>query len=722
MHRAIASHSSRSASAARGAAILLSGASLVAIALFSATPATAQTAGSPSSTDLEPIVVETGTGDSPATSIVSTTSQSATKSDTPILRSSNSVSVVTEKEIETRAAQSMQAIVSYTSGVSVDEFGSDDRYDYYRIRGFDQTSLGTYRDGLPARIPAWFTAARLEPYGLERVEVLKGSTSTLFGLNGPGGLINAVTKRPTTTPFGEVYTTLGTDNHFETGLDIGGPLSPDSPWAYRITMKGQKSDGRSYDYSKDDRLYVAPALTYSPDAATSLTLLTNYSRRNGSPARGIPHGVTGFDIDTFLGEPDFNKFDTTQADAGYEFMHRFDNGLTFRQNARYSHVGLDYREVYGATTDPTADRTSFAVDGSSNRFAIDNQLQYDHDIGGARNKLLLGTDFTYDNTREDIVSGTAGPIDITNPVYCGLSCITTAPYVNWRVKQSALGVYAQDELTLFDKLTLTGGLRYDHVDSTADYLDSGTSDHGTENALTKRLGASYLLTPGLSAYANYSESFQPLVAPTANGYAVDGSLKAQEGTQYEVGLKFKPEDFKGLFTLAFFDLTQTNVPSWNDAHTVQRQIGEVRVRGVELEGKFEVFDRLNATLAYSYWDGEITGDGNGNLVGNTPERVPSHLASLWLDYTIPGNGTFGDLTLGAGARYVGSTYGDAENTVKVPSHIVFDAMASYKVTDNVTLQVNATNIFDEDYVSTTYYGTDYYGDGRAIFGILKYTW
>ncbi|WP_051228757.1 TonB-dependent siderophore receptor [Pleomorphomonas oryzae] len=693
----------------------MSGASLAVIAALSAPPAAAQ-----SSTDLEPIVVETGTGDNPAKSIVSGSAQSTSKSDTPILKSANSVSVVTEKEIETRAAQSMQAVVSYTSGVSVDEFGSDDRYDYYRIRGFDQTALGTYRDGLPARIPAWYTAARLEPYGLERVEVLKGSTSTLFGLNGPGGLINAVTKKPTKTPFGEVYTTLGTDNHVETGLDIGGPFSPDSPWAYRITVKGQKADG-SYDYSKDDRLYVAPALTYSPDDTTSLTLLTDFSKRNGAPARGIPHGVN-IDIDTFLGEPDYNRFDTIQADAGYEFMHRFDNGVTFRQNARYSHTDLDYQEVYGATADPTADRTSFGADGNSNRFAIDNQLQYDRDIGSARNKLLVGSDFTYDNTREDIVYGTAGPIDIYNPTYCGLSCVHPAPYVNWKVKQSALGIYAQDELTLFDKLTLTGGLRYDTVDSTADYLDSGTSDHSTENALTKRLGASYLLTPELSAYANYSESFQPLVAPSANGYAVGGSLKPQEGTQYEVGLKFKPEDFKGLFTLAFFDLTQTNVPSWNDAHTVQKQIGEVRVRGVELEGKFEVFDRLNATLAYSYWDGEITGDGDSSLVGNTPERVPHHIASAWLDYTIPGTGKLGDLTLGAGARYVGSTYGDAANTVKVASHIVFDAMAAYKVTDNVTLQVNATNLFDEKYVATSYYGTDFYGDGRAVFGTLKYNW
>lgn len=691
-------------------------ASLAALCLSTA-PALAETAA----TKLSRISVTADANEDPAKTTVATSAQSGTKSDTPILKTSASVSVVTQKEIEEHKAQSLQDILSYTAGVTTDEFGSDDRYDYVRIRGFDQTALGTYRDGLPARIPAWFTAARLEPYGQERVEILKGSTSSLFGLNGPGGLVNAVTKKPKPDPFHEVYTTFGTNGHAETGLDIGGAFDKDGVWTYRLTAKGQLANN-GYDYSKDDRLYIAPALTYAPDADTTLTILTDYSKRNGSPARGIPQGST-VDIYRFLGEPAYNKFNTTQADVGYEFEQHFDDGLTFRQNAKYSYVKLDYQEVYGASTDPTANRTAFGVDGSSNRFAIDNQLQYDSNIGkSAASKFLIGLDATYDNTRENIVYGTAGPLDINNPVYCGLSCINVSSYENWRVIQKAVGLYAQEELTLFDKLILTGGLRFDHVNTKAYYVDSGTFDDSTENAVTKRAGATYMLTDNLSAYANYSESFQPLVAPTANGYGVTGTLKPQRGTQYEVGMKYRPEDFNGLFTLAFFDLTQSNVPSWDGNYTVQRQIGKVRVRGIELEGKFEIAERWNATLAYSYWDGKIVDDGNAALIGNTPERVPHHVGSAWLNYTIPGDGERGDLTVGGGIRVIGATYGDSANTVKVPGYAVFDAMASYKLTKNLTLAINASNIFDRKYVTTTYYGTSYYGDRRTVLGTLKYTW
>lgn len=676
-------------------------------------------AGSASAEDtvLDPVLVQ-GTGSVEGNgSLVAKQARTATKTDTPILDVPASVSVVTEKEMEERGVTNIQEALSYTSGVFVDEFGSDDRYDYFRIRGFDQTTLGTYRDGLAARIPAWFTAQRLEPYGLERVEVLKGSTSTLFGLNAPGGLINAITKRPQDTPHAELYTTLG-DGHVETGTDFGGPIDAEGVYTYRLTAKWQNAD-MGTDYSNDDRLYIAPALTISPDAGTSLTLLADYSKRESSVARGFPMGVA-IDTDSFLGEPDLNYFNTIQKDIGYQFSHDFDNGLTFRQSARYSRVSLDYGEVYGASTDPTADRVAFTVDGLADRFVIDNQLQYDASLDRLDSKTLVGLDYAYDSTHETILTGTAGGIDIFNPVYCGLSCITLGPSTDWKVKQKALGLYLQEELTLDDRWILTLGGRYDHVNTRADYLLTGTADDTTESAFTKRVGLTYKATPTLSAYANYSTSFQPLVAPTAN-YGTSASLKPQEGEQVEFGVKYQPEGFNGLFSLAVFDLSQTNVPT-TISPTETRQTGEVRVRGIELEGKFELADRWNMALAYSYWDAEITGDDDATLIGNRPDRVPKQLASAWLSYTLPGNGIRGDLTLGGGLRYVGSSYGDRENTVKIAGHTVFDLSAAYKVSENLNLQVTAKNLFDKEYITTCYYGSCYFGDRRSVLASLKYTW
>lgn len=671
-------------------------------------------------TKLEAIVV-TGKSDraiGPDETIVATETATGSKTDTPVIDLPASVSVVTQKELETRHVESVQQAVSYTAGVFADEFGNDDRYDYVRIRGFDQTVLGMYRDGLAARIPAFFTASRLEPYGLQRVEVLKGSTSTLFGLNGPGGLVNSITKRPQDEKHGEIYTSLG-DGTKEVGTDFGGPIDADGVYSYRFTALGKEGD-LGWDYSNDDRIYVAPAFTIQPDDGTSLTILMDYYKRDGTGARGFPTGAN-LDIDTFLGEPDFNRFNTEQSDIGYQFEHEFSDNLTFRSNARYSHMDLDYAEVYGASLDPTANRTAFSVDGRSNRYTMDNQLEYDTGWDGGDSKTLIGVDYANDNTRENILFGTAEPLDINNPVYCGLSCITLGPYVNWRVKQEALGLYAQEQLTFDDRWIVTAGGRWDRVNTTADYLDTNTQDDDTASAFTKRIGLTYKFTPNFAGYANYSTSFQPLVTPSANGYAVDGSLKPQLGEQYEVGVKYQPDGFDGLFTAALFDLTQTNVPSYITP-LIQKQIGEVRVRGLELEGKAAINNNLNLTLAYSYWDGEILEDGLGGNVGNRPSRVPRHLASAWLDYTIPGEGQRGDLTIGGGIRYIGQTYGDDANTASVPGYTMVDAAVSYKVTKDVTLAVNATNLFDRKYVATSYYGTEYYGDRRKVIGTLKYSW
>jgi iron complex outermembrane receptor protein len=671
-------------------------------------------------TQLETIVV-TGKSDrvvGPDQTIVAEDTATGTKTDTPIVDVPASVSVVTQKELEARHVESLQQAVAYTSSVLTDEFGNDDRYDYIRIRGFDQTSLGTYRDGLTARIPAWFTASRLEPYGLQRVEVLKGSTSTLFGLNGPGGLVNAITKRPLDQKQGEIYTSYG-DGTKEVGVDFGGPIDPDGVWTYRLTGLAKDGD-QGWDYSNDDRLYIAPALTIKPEEGTSLTILTDYYKRDGTGARGTPAGGN-IDVGTFLGEPDFNRFNTEQVDIGYQFEHEFNENLTLRSNARYTHLSLDYAEVYGASLDPTADRTAFSVDGVSNRYAFDNQLQYDTGWDGIDSKTLVGIDYANDNTRENILFGTAGPVDINNPTYCGLSCINLGPYVNWRVKQQAVGVYAQEQLTFDDRWIVTLGGRWDRVHTTADYLDSGTQDDDTASAFTKRAGLTYKFTPNLAVYANYSESFQPLVAPSANGYAVSGSLKPQEGKQYEAGIKYKPDGFDGLFTAAVFDLTQTNVPTYVTP-VVQQQIGKVGVRGIELEGKAAIAENLNLTLAYSYWDAEILEDGIGGNAGNRPQRVPRHLASAWVDYTLPEEGRRGDLTIGGGVRYIGQTYGDDANTTSIGGYALVDAAISYKMTKDVTLALNATNLFDRKYLTTSYYGTEFYGDRLKIVGTLKHSW
>ncbi|MCE6951495.1 TonB-dependent siderophore receptor [Cereibacter sphaeroides] len=654
---------------------------------------------------LQPITVDGSDDD--RNSIVAARNTAGSKTDTDLIDTPASVSVVTAKEIETRGAGTLQQVLSYTAGVSVDEFGSDDRYDYYRIRGFDELALGTYRDGLAVRGEGW-TFGRREPYGMERVEVLKGANSALFGLNAPGGLVNAITKQPTSYAFGEVYSTVGED-HAEAGTDFGGPLDEAGVWSYRLTAKWQDADNGG-EYSNDDRLYVAPALTWRPSDMTSLTLLADYNRRESSLAYGFPVGVD-LDPETFLGEPDFNHFDTVEKNIGWIFEHDFGGGLKLRQNARYTKLDLDYETVYGASTDPAAPRSAFAVMSESEQFAVDTQLQYDASFGRIESRTLAGLDLGWLKVDEEALAGTADGIDIWNPVFCGRGCIALGPYIDWEPEQTGHGIYLQEELTLDDRWILALGGRYDHVDVEIGRPDG--TDEATFTDFTRRIGLTYKIDPDLSVYANYSESFQP------NLWNIEEDAK--EGTQYEIGVKYRPEGLDALFTAAVFDLTQTNVQSYVSP-TEQSQIGEVGVRGLELEGKLAMNERLNLTAAYAYWDAEILEDGIGGNAGNRPSRVPDQIISLWADYTLPGAGRRGDMTLGLGLRHVGDSFGDDANTAEVDAHTLVDAAASYGIAPNVDLALNVTNLFDKDYVASEYYGTKYYGDGRKATATLKYRW
>ncbi|MEM9635428.1 MAG: TonB-dependent siderophore receptor [Pseudomonadota bacterium] len=648
---------------------------------------------------------------------VASESTVGTKTDTPLIDIPASVSVVTAKEMEQRGVETLDEALAYTAGVLTDIYGSDNRYDHYLIRGFYQTGQGSYRDGLPMRIPG-FVGSRIEPYGMERIEVLKGSTSSLFGLNAPGGLVNAVTKKPLDYKFGEIYTTFGED-HVEGGADFGGPIDTDGKFLYRFTTKGQDSNDGT-EYSNDDRVYIAPALTWRPTGTTELTFLGDYYKRDGNTSHGIPFG-SGIDPDTYLGEPDFDKMDTEEWNFGYQFSHEFDNGLQFRQTLRYTDLDFTYESVYGASTNASIPRYAWAVYGESQRFGIDNQLQYDTSFNAVNSRTLAGVDYYYEQVSEErYYGGSADGIDIHNPTYCGRACVSLGAPFNWDQDRSTLGLYLQEEITFYDKFIFTLGGRYDHVETNVEYPQFGSTFETIDDAFTGRAGLTYKVRDDLSIYANYSESFEPVSGEST--YA--DAPKPQEGTQYEVGVKYSPAFLdSALFTLAAFDITQTNVP-YDTGGFVYAQLGKVRVRGIEFEGKVSLTDRLNATIAYSYWDPEILEDGTGGNKGNRPELVPNNIASAWLDYTIPGQWHFNDLSIGAGIRYVGSTYADNANTIKLDAYTVVDAAISYELFENATLQVNATNLFDEQYISDvdTFSNTAYYGDGRTVKATFRYTW
>ncbi len=697
-------------------------------------PAAGQAVSAGGETELPAIVLQSGgeTGWGPVEGFVATRSLTATKTDTPLLETPQSISIVSADQIEAQNATSVGATLRYTSGVNGETTGAGDtRYGGLTIRGFDMNSEAFFRDGLKLPGTAYSDFQTLDPYGAERIEVLKGPSSILYGQNGPGGLVNYVSKRPTTDPIREVSLQGGSFGRVETHFDFGGAIGEGTDWSYRLTGVG-RSSGSQVDFVDDDRFFIAPALTYSPDEDTSLTILGNYQRdRAGWGLQFMPALGTVFDndgrkipIDRFLGERDFDYYNTSQASIGYLFEHSFSEDLTVRQNVRYSHLANDQEIVYGGgyLGDPADGIIARYSDKGRSRldtFAIDNQLQYEFGTGPAAHTLLGGIDYRWTRFADKSDYYNADPIDVFDPVYSG------APVFGGNTRdavtgQHQVGLYLQDQIKI-DRWSFALGGRYDWATTDVeDHLAGGKTDKSVSD-FSGRAGVVYTFDNGIAPYLSYTESFsQPLDVDT------NGALfEPETGRQWEAGIKFQPTGFDSFVTASVFHLVRDNVIRYDavGGSFAAMQTGQITSQGIELEGVASLTDNFNLRLAYTYLDVEITEDPDGGNEGRWPTTIPRHTASVWGDYRISDGSALDGLGFGLGARYVGSTYGDDANSFKVPAAVVFDAALSFK-RENYELSLNASNLFDKEYVASCFndsFGC-FYAEGRRVMAKATVRW
>lgn len=660
-------------------------------------------------TVLETIVVE-GTGaDDDARSVVAKRTTGVGKLPTDILVAPASVSVITSKEIQDRGAESIEQVVQYTAGVVTDFYGSDDRYDYFDIRGFTPY---TYRDGLA--IGRTFGGTREEPFAFERIEVLKGASSAGFGAAEPGGSVNYVTKLPKSERFGEVYGTGGSYNHKEVGLDFGDNITEDDTLSYRLTGKLQGADGE-YDYSEDDKKFIMGGLTWRPTDVTSLSFVFDHLNMDGVPGSGGQPLGTDFDRDRFFGEPDYYFRSTNRNTYSVMFDHDFGNGLTFGSNARYTNSDDAFGSAYLSRTrtdgSNIADRYFFGSDKSTEQFAIDANLIYETNFNNVESRTLVGVDYSdFKSVNYGLYNPAAPSINWVNPVYSG-GPASTAPNSGTSNDQKTNAIYLQQDLTFSDRLTVSAGLRSDWLDLSETNLFTGVTRADDHSEFTGRFGLSYKFTEELAAFASYAES----AAPPSIG------SEPTTGKQYEAGIKYRPDAFPALFTASIYDLTKGNITVYDSVTYLPQTVEEVRHRGIELEAKAEVTDNIEVIAAYTYIDSKIEEPGGTND-GNRLMRVPKHVASLWGTYTLAGEGARGDMTFGLGARYMDSYFTNITNTISSESAVVFDASFSYKIQENTTFQLNASNLFDEKHVASQDSGGVYYNPGRAIYATLRQTW
>ena len=687
-----------------------------------------------------PAVTVQAEGEQSATSrvqgYVARRSATGTKTDTPIIETPQSISVITADRIEAMGAANLKDALGYTPGVSTTTYGADSRYDWISLRGFDAYSPGFYLDGLPLRNSSTWGVWRTENYGAERIELLRGPSSVLYGMSGPGGVVNVVSKRPTAEPVHELQLQLGDHARKQVAGDFSGALDAEGKLLYRIT--GLLRDAQlPAAREADDRSYIAPSLTWKPSSDTTLTLLSQFTRtRSGVYTRARPQ-VGSLDATAigsyipsklFVGEPGFDRFDQDQEMVGYQLEHRIDDTWTVRQNARYAHQKLDYTgtQLRGFTAlnpDVPNDPVNFqqmarSVFGSRENIAavaLDNQAQADFRVGEAQHKVLVGLD--YQRTRIDQITfsgGSASPLNIHAPVYGG-PIELPAPYFDGITRLTQTGLYLQDQIKWGERWSLTLGGRYDTADSTVFSRLDGSTQRIRDHKFTSRAGLVYLHPSGWAPYLSYSESF----APTATIDPVSGDpFKPESGKQFEAGVRYQPTGSKAMYSAALFDLRRKNYISF-DGDAMPRQTGEISVRGLELEATAEVAPRMNLTASYSYTPRAIvTASSNASEIGKQATAVPRHRFSVWADYRFA-NG----LKLGLGARYTGTNYGDGEaaRPSKVPASTVLDAMLGYDI-DRWTLALNLRNLTNKTYIANCGYGNCYYGYPRTATATATYRW
>ncbi|CAM5185182.1 Iron complex outermembrane recepter protein OS=Bosea thiooxidans OX=53254 GN=SAMN05660750_04591 PE=3 SV=1 [Bosea thiooxidans] len=673
----------------------------------------------PRSVQLDEIVVEGAGGGGPITAngYVATATTSGTKTNTPILEIPQSISTVTQAQLEQRKPQNLLDALSYTPGARVGTYGFDPRYDAFTIRGVDVTQNAVFRDGL-RQINSPNGLFRLEPYGLEAINVLRGPSSAIYGASTSAGIVDLISKRPAETPFREIEIQGGSFGRKQFNFDLSGPANPEKTLFYRLTGLVRDADNQ-ISAIKDDRVFIAPAITWKPNEATKLTLLAEYmdSTTGGTAAYVNEYGPY---IDrsgnllyksigatkVFGGDKRYNDFRQQQGRIGYEFEHAFSEIFTLRQRVRYSALATNQQYVYLADPGLTRERTQ--------GLSVDTNIEAKFDTGPVSHRMLAGVDFSWLHYR-----GKEG--------FGGVPLGYNAT-LGYRTAQSQtlFGIYAQDQIS-WQNWRLTLGGRHDWFSSRFEAGAAGALPTETKQKdahSTGRVALSYVTSFGLAPYVSYATSFVP-----NSGTVLSGAVAVPTtGEQVEAGVKYDLPGQNASLRAAAYELRQNNAVVYEVINGFNRQVQlDMRSRGFEIEGVASLANGLSIQASYSYNDARIL-KLTPETEGNRLTSIPYHTASLWLDYAVQGGPMHG-LGIGGGVRYVGASLGDNLNRSILDNkpRTLVDAALRYDLEKldprlkGMRVQVNATNLLDKVEQTCTA-GFCYFDEGRKVIASLRYRW
>jgi iron complex outermembrane receptor protein len=633
------------------------------------------------------------------------TASIGSKADTPLIELPQAISVVNRQLLSDQRVVTMDEALKNVAGVKAGGYYRD--WDYYRIRGFD-AAFTTYTDGLLGE-----NGLGEEMFGLERVEVIKGPSSALYGQAVLGGIINLQSKRPRKDAFGEVQLTGGSFNFYEAALDVGSSLNKSRTLYGRLNAvyRPQKS---YVDFAKSRRWYAAPAVTWEVRPSTTLTVLSRLQfDRNyiafPLPAKGtgIPNLNGELPIERFVGEPSTpNDVLEKLKQIGYQLTHRFNENITLRQNMRLSvytsrwdhmlypsHLSDDERILY---------RYPYYYDGKFNNFRVDTPVEAAFRTGSVGHQAVAGVDYYSYHSRWNGWSidysdpNAYLPLDLFNPVYGAVRMPSNLQLVDALDNTSrSAGFYLQDQIKPTARLTLTLSGRFD----AASLRDEGQPAN-RDRAFSPRLGATYQVVPGAALYFSYSESFRPQSGRVDDGTPDGAFVDPERGKQWEAGIKTALLGGRASTTLAIYRLLRKNVATVNPVNSNFVQLtGGQRSQGLEVETALNLRPGWNLTAAYSYIDSKVTEDTE-IPVGTRTLNVPRNSYNLWTRYELQ-RGRARGLGLGIGAQYYSAQSGDLTESFHIPSYGLADASVSYRK-GRFRIQLNVNNLLNKRYFAGSY--------------------
>lgn len=658
-------------------------------------------------------------------------SSTATLTDTPLNEVPQSITVIGAEQVRDQNSLTMQEVLRYAPGVRAEMYGLDNRGDYYAMRGGSEGS--TLLDGLRLPITGYWGSVRNEPYAFERIEVLRGPASLIAGQNGPGGVVNLVSKRPLFEPAREVQVQLGNREHKQVAADLSGPVLDDGRLAYRIVAL-RKDSGSQVDHADQERTYFAPSLAWKPLTGTTFTVYGEYQKDKSKNENGFfpiagtlneaPNGRR-IPYDTFIGEPDWDTYGGTRKRFGWDLEQKLSDDWTLRHRFRRDHVkghlatayadwNSGYVDANGLVDANPANNTylnrfGYAADDRSRINNADLRLEGKLGFGRTQHTLVAGIDYmTHHMVHTDIALDPMAPLDVFNPVYGNSPLVVLGPSPGSDSKVRNLGLLVQDQVKFDERWVVVAGLRHDKART------DGTKD----SANSKNLGLVYLADGGVSPYLGYSESFEPMAgnfAPERGG----GAFKPKRGKQLEAGVKWMPAHSRVSASAAIYRLKETNRLATDPDNVNQSiQVGEATVDGVELDTTASLAD-WDFLANYSYTHARLTGATDDNR-GEQLSSIPKHSAAAWAVYRFGALGLPG-LRAGGGVRYAGPSWDGAGNN-RVPSVTLVDLLVGYE-TGPWSVSLNVNNLADRTYIATCLSRGDcWFGTKRRAVATLAYRW